>query len=127
VTVPQLPYSIELHDSRVSGLVLQEGLVTVSLRPAYIHRDGKGWKQDALLIVEDASLETDQVEFPVTCADGSLRAPLGRYHNLLNLPLQEPGPILLKLEFFSGCTAAITGTSIKAVLVGVPVFIEDVT
>jgi hypothetical protein len=125
--VPQLPYSIELHDSVVSSLALQDGVATVSLRPAYIHRDGKGWKQDALLIVEGASLKTNQVEFPVTCADGSLRGQGGPYHNLLNLPLQEPGPLVLELEFFSGFTAAITGTSIRAVLAGAPVFVEDVT
>ena len=125
--MPHLPYSIELHDSRVSGVVLDDGHVTISLSPAYIHRDGKGWTQDALLIVEGASLETSQSEFPVTCADGSLLVPEGPYHNLLNLPLHELGPLLLKLEFFSGCTAAITGTSIRAVLAGSPVFVEDVT
>ena len=99
----------------------------VHLKPAYIHRDGKGWTQDVLLVVQQATLETGQTEFPVTCTDGSLRVPLGPYHNLLHLPLEESGPLTLKLEFVSGHTATIQGASIVAELVGLPVFVEHVT
>ena len=125
--MPHLPYSIELHDSRVSGLTVEHGVATVSLSPAYIHREGKGWRQQALLIVEGATLETNQTEFPVTCADGSLRTPDGPYHNPLNLPLEEGGPISLQLEFFSGGMAVVRGSSIRVALAGNPVFVEDVT
>ena len=123
----QLPYSIELHDSRVTRLFIDDGSATVHLSPAYIHRNGKGWKQEALLVVRQATLKTGQTEFPVTCADGSLRVPLGPYHNLLHLPLEESGPLTLKLEFVSGHTATIQGASIRAELIGVLALVEDVT
>jgi hypothetical protein len=45
--MPHLPFSIELHDSDVTSIVLDNGAATVKLRPAYVHRDGKGWSQDA--------------------------------------------------------------------------------
>ena len=125
--MPHLPYSIELHDSRVSGLTLEDGVATVHLNPAYIHRDGKGWKQEALLVVQGATLEASQTEFPATCADGALRTPRGPYHNLLHLPLEEHGPLSLELEFFSGGAATVEGASIRVTLVGVPIFVEDVT
>jgi hypothetical protein len=64
-TVPRLPYSIELHDSRVSTVAIEDEIKTIRLRPAYIHREGKGWSQDADIIVHDQLL----------------KAPIGNYGN----------------------------------------------
>lgn len=127
VHVPHLPFSIELHDSHVSSIVLDHGVATVRLRPAYVHRDGKGWNQDADIVIRESTVETTQVEFPATIADGSLQTEKGPYHNLLNLPLAADGPVSLKLEFFSAKVSAVRGTSVEVVLVGAPVFLEDVT
>jgi hypothetical protein len=52
---------------------------------------------------------------------------LGPYHNLLELPLVADGPVDVELEFFSGSIVKIVGNSVKVVLVGVPVFIENVS
>ena len=122
-----LPYSIELHDSRVSAITLDLGVATVHLRPAYIHRDGKGWSQDADIIVQASTLDAAQTQFPSTLADGKMLTTLGPYHNLLELPLVAVGPVNIELEFFSGSIVKIAGNSVKVVLVGVPVFIENVS
>jgi len=55
--MPNLPHSIELHDSRLASVVVEGGVATVRLRPAYVHRDGEGWSQDADLIIGEAKLD----------------------------------------------------------------------
>jgi hypothetical protein len=81
-----LHHSIELHESRVSSIDLEGGMATVRLRPAYVHRDGKGWSQDADIIIRDSTVEGDQKEFPAAIADGTLRTGQGQFQNLLVLP-----------------------------------------
>jgi hypothetical protein len=103
------------------------GSTTINLRPAYIHRDGKGWSQDADIIVQASALDVAQTDFPATLADGKMLTTLGPYHNLLELPLVADGPVDIELEFFSGSIVKIVGNSVKVVLVGVPVFIENVS
>jgi hypothetical protein len=125
--VAHLPYSVELHDSRVSAITVDHGVTTVNLRPAYIHRDGKGWSQDADIIVQASTLDAAQADFPATLADGKMLTTLGPYHNLLELPLVADGPVEVELEFFSGNVAKIVGNSVKVVLIGVPVFVENVS
>jgi hypothetical protein len=125
--VAHLPYSIELHDSRVSAIALDHGVTTVNLRPAYIHRDGKGWSQDADIIVQASTLDATQADFPATLADGKMLTKLRPYHNLLELPLVADGPVEAELEFFSGNIAKIVGDSVKVILIGVPVFVENVS
>ncbi len=125
--MPQLPYSIELHDSLVTSIVVEGAEATVTLSPAYIHRDGKGWSQVATIVIQNAEVENAQSELPAALADGSLNTERGPYHNLLHLPLSDEGPVSLNLEFFSGNVAIIHGTSVRIALVGTPVFVEDVT
>jgi hypothetical protein len=125
--MPHLPHSVELHDSRVSSIDLEGGIATVRLRPAYVHRDGKGWSQDVDLTIQESTVESNQTEFPAAIADGTLRTGQGPYQNLLCLPLIAHGPVSLELEFFSGKASTIRGTSAEVVLVGAPVFVEDVS
>jgi hypothetical protein len=124
--VPHLPLSIELHDSDVFSISLDHGIATVRLRPAYVHRDGKGWNQDADIVIRESTLEGTQAEFPATIADGSLQTENGPYHNLLELPLSADGRVSLNIEFFSGNIATVRGRSVEVILFGAPVFIEDV-
>jgi hypothetical protein len=122
-----LHHSIELHDSRVSSIDLEGGMATVRLRPAYVHRYGKGWSQDADIIIRDSTVEGNQTEFPATIADGTIRTGEGQFPNLLYLPLAAHGSVSLELEFFSGEVSTIRGTSVEVVLVSAPVFVEDVS
>jgi hypothetical protein len=126
-SVPHLPYSIELHDSRVSAITQDPSVTKISLRPAYIHRDGKGWSQDVDIVIGASTVDGVQPDYPATLDDGKMLTTLGPYHNLLELPLSAPGPMNLELEFFSGSVVRIIGRSVEVVLLGVPVFIENVS
>ena len=93
--MPHLPFSIELHDSDVTSIVLDNGSATENLRPAYVHRDGRGWSQDADIVIRESTIESTQVELPATLADGAMKTEKGPYHNLLALPLAADGQLVL--------------------------------
>ena len=123
--MPQLPYSIELHDSDLAQVRILDGAVHLMFAPAYIHRDGKGWTQEVEVVIRDASIETDNDTWPVTVADGHMRTELGPYHNLIEIPFAVNGPVELELEFMSGAKITIKGNGIGHDFKGEPVFVED--
>ena len=123
--MPQLPYSIELHDSDLEQVWTQDGAVHLLFAPAYIHRNGKGWTQEVEVIIRNASMETDNDTWPVTVDDGHMRTELGPYHNLLEVPFAVEGLVELELEFMSGATLIIKGNGIEHEFKGEPVFVEE--
>jgi hypothetical protein len=123
--VPPLPFSIELHDSRLAAAVIDGCVARLQLRPAYIHRDGKGWRQDVDLEVSEPTLELNGAVLPAKLADGRIKSQAGPYHNLLELPLELAGPVLLTLELFSEAVIRVGGTGIRAVLHGEATYVED--
>jgi hypothetical protein len=124
--VPHLPHSIELHDSRLAAVEKDGDVAVVKLRPAYIHRDGKGWRQDADLRVGAASVELGACTLPAKVADGRIRNEGGPYHNLLDLPLELFGPVVVTLELFSEEVLRVDGVGARIVLHGEPAYVEDV-
>jgi len=124
--VPHLPYSIELHDSRLAEIPREGVALILRLSPAYIHRDGKGWRQEAELVVAGGASSAIPVELPIGISDGALNTAQGPYHNLLMLPLDNGGPVVLQLELVSGALVRVTGEAIRARLSGEPEFVEDV-
>jgi hypothetical protein len=124
--VPHLPYSIELHDSRLEAIEADGDAAVVKLRPAYIHRDGKGWRQNADLRVGAAAVDIGASTLPAKLADGRIKNQGGPYHNLLDLPLEVFGPVVVTLELFSEEFIRIQGVSAKVVLYGDPEYVEDV-
>jgi len=123
--MPLLPESIELHDSQISAIEQVNGVMNIHLSPAYIHCDGKGWSQHAIIRITSNDKPPLMGEFPVRIADGSLMTKQGPYHNLLMLPLTEKGPVSLSLELMSGKVVNIAGDGADVVLVGDRVFIEN--
>ena len=126
--MPQLPYSIELHDSRLASIAKVDttASIVLGLSPAYLHRDGKGWVQEAQIVIAAATADCFQYELPARIADGSLKTPAGPYHNLLMLPLSQSGPVRLEIELESGEIVRVQGGSVEVRLFGEPEFIEDV-
>jgi hypothetical protein len=124
--MPQLPHSIELHDSDLSGIEQKGGAIHLFFSPAYIHRDGKGWAQEVEIIVHEATIEGKTVAYPVTLDGGFLKTQLGLYHNLLNIPFSVSGPVEFKLELISGEVVTIKGNGVAHEFKGEPVFIEEV-
>ena len=124
--MPHLPYSIELHDSTLAAVERDGAAAVVKLRPAYIHRDGKGWRQDADLRVGSASAEIGVSTLPAKLADGRIKNEGGPYHNLLELPLKVFGPVVVTLELFSEEVVRIEGVDAEVVVYGKPEYVEDV-
>jgi len=124
--VAHLPHSIELHDSVVASAAIVAEELVISFSPAYVHRDGKGWFQDARLVLRAAVVEPFDIEFPATVSDGEMETSDGPYHNLLMLPLYADGPVSLEVEFDSGAILRAIGESVKVELLGAPTYVEDV-
>jgi hypothetical protein len=124
--VPHLPYSVELHDSFLASLVKKNDAAVLQLRPAYIHRDGKGWRQNADLNIGRAEVELGTASLPAKLADGRMKTEQGPYHNLLELPLKVVGPIALTLELFSEAVIRVVGINVEVVLHGEAEYVEDV-
>ena len=120
-----LPHSIELHDSRVTAASIEENALVVHFRPAYVHKQGKGWRQDADLVISAARIDALRFPFPLRVSDGTLKTARGPYHNLLMLPLRDPGPVVLELEFESGEVLHTSGEFAEVRLFGEATFVED--
>ncbi|MFC5527223.1 hypothetical protein ACFPPA_15890 [Rhodanobacter ginsengisoli] len=121
-----LPYSIELHDSTISGIESRDGSIIIKFSRAYVHLDGKGWAQEAEIRVCSATVGGEQVDYPAKVGDGKLVTEDGPYHNLLMLPLSTTGPVNLEIEFFSGKVVRISGTGIDVTLKGRRTLLEQV-
>jgi hypothetical protein len=123
--MPYLPYSIELHDSEIASVSLDNSTVTMNFSPAYVHSGGKGWVRSAQLKVYAATVDSGQTKYPAKVADGRMKTKLGSYHNLLMLPLDTDGDVELEIEFFSGNVLRTKGEGIDLVFTSEPVFVED--
>jgi hypothetical protein len=124
--VPHLPYSIELHDSRLEAVETDGKAAVLKLRPAYIHREGKGWRQSADLRVGAAEVDIGGGTLPAKIADGRIKNDGGPYHNLLDLPLQVFGPVVVTLELFTEELIRVVGVNAEVILHGEPEYVEDV-
>ncbi|OZB75671.1 MAG: hypothetical protein B7X37_01400 [Halothiobacillus sp. 14-55-98] len=120
------PYSIELHDSRLSTIRRESAELILLLSPAYIHRDGKGWRQMAELAIAGGMGDFNASELPAHISDGTLKTVKGPYQNLLMLPLRDGGPVVLEVELESGAIIRVQGHAVEVRLFGEPEFIEDV-
>lgn len=123
--MPALPHSIELHDSLIVAADSVGDELRIKLRPAYVHQGGKGWRQDADLIITCAVAQFGSAGLPCRISDGTLKTAQGPYHNLLNLPLSELGNVKLWLELEDGTELTAQGTSARIELYGVAAFVES--
>lgn len=123
--MPQLPHSIELHDSKLSAIEQIEKDIQIAFSPAYVHRDGKGWLQEAIVIVHEGRIEKGSPTLPVTIADGRMHTQRGPYDNLLTIPFEAVGPVQFELELVTGDKVLIVGNGVSHEFKGEPVFIEE--
>jgi hypothetical protein len=123
--MPQLPHSIELHDSELSGIEEKGRNIHLLFTPAYIHRDGKGWTQVVEIVVYEATVDAGEISFPVTVADGYMKTQIRPYHNLLNIPFATSGQVELDLELMSGEKVSIKGNGVSHDFKSKPVFVEE--
>ena len=123
--MPQLPHSIELHDSKLSAIDKIGKDVHISFSPAYVHREGKGWLQEAIIVIYEGTIEKGSPRFPVTIAEGHMQTPRRLYDNLLIIPLDTVGPIRLEMELVTGETVSIFGQGVSQGFKSEAVFVEE--
>src|SRR5687767_14857302 len=117
--------ALELHDSRVSGISLAEGVAMIRFSHAYIHKSsgtpgkdpGTGWSQEAQLILSNAHCSTKAPPLPSTITEGSLEVSDIR-HELIPLPFRRRGRATLTLLFADGSQLEIHGERPYIELVG---------
>ena len=109
------------------------GRIKVSLKPADLHKSagvpgvdpGTGWVQDIVLVIEGGGIEGQAPEMPCDLSDGDLIVDERTLANVLTLPLDQSGKIMLKLQVMWDGLIGIHGTRIVATLAGEPRYIED--
>ena len=131
---------IEIHDSTLDRIVLEDGTAVLHFPSVYIHQSsgtpaidtGTGWVQEAILRIDDARIEGALSEElressgydAHQLSDGSLKIGEGVSDNLIPIPLNATTEIELTLESW-GYTVRVLGTSIFLELVGEPEYVEE--
>lgn len=125
--MPQLPHAIELHDSALAAMRLEGEALVLELRPAYMHRDGAGWSQDADLRLAGAVDAGVAIDLPLAIWDGTLDTPEGSFDGLLPVSLEISGPVRFACELVSGARIDIAARDFRIALVGEARFIESLS
>ncbi len=124
--------AVEMHDSEVLGVERLGDTVLLSL-DVYIHRSdgrpgqdaGTGWGQKASLSVAQASIVAEPPGGYLWITDGSIQVGEQCFDDVLPLPFEHTGPVLLRFEGAEGCLQ-VAGRGVNLVLLGEAHFIEQV-
>lgn len=122
---------LELYDARVSFIREMEGSTEIHFSYAYIHstvgtpgRDsGRSWTQEAILVLNNATLTTAAPSLPDSIIDGYLKHA-GKRIELLPLPFEKSGEWLLHLSLAKGTSLEIQGNDPVIKLEGRKIFLE---
>jgi hypothetical protein len=125
---------LELYDARLSYIHFSDGAAALHFSYAYIHKTvgavgrdtGRGWSQEAVLLVLDAQVNEPLPPLPNVIVEGYLEAGGTRYE-LIPLPFEREGAGLLHLEFSDGTVLELRGEEPQITLQGAKVFLEDFT
>ena len=125
---------IELHDSEIAEISpAADGKMIVRFSSAYIHEShkvpgidgGKGFVQEADLIVTEGKVAGNLPRFPTDISDGSIVLNRQRVDNIIPIPFDFIGEFSIGIVFVSGDNVQIRGTGAKLVLHGEPVYVEE--
>lgn len=117
-------HAIELHDSTLAAMRREDDVLVLELRPAYVHRDGAGWSQDADLRLSDAADMTAPIHLPLAMRGGALETPHGAFDGLLPVPLEISGPVRFACELVSAARIDSAAGALRIELPGEARFIE---
>ena len=132
--------AIEIHDSMLGQIALQDGVAMLYFPQVYIHSSegrpaidaGTGWTQEALIRIENAhidgklSKESSEAHSgqPHCLSDGWLRIDASVSDNLIPIPLDVKGDIELTLEW-SGEIVHVHGNAASLELLGTAEYVEE--
>ena len=132
--------AIEIHDSMLERIALQNGVAVLYFPQVYIHSSegrpaidaGTGWTQEALIRIENANIDgklsnesSEAYSGQAHClSDGSLRIDGSVSDNLIPIPLDVKGDIELTLEWWGGIVH-VHGNSASLELIGTAEYVEE--
>jgi hypothetical protein len=124
---------IELHNSTVSTITIEDRSAIVNFSAAYIHKSegnagvdaGTGWIQAARLVIKESSMKGQFISGPDTILDGVLWVGDVEHSNFIPIPFDTLDAVRLHLEFASGNHVTLTGKGATLELFGDPKFIEE--
>jgi hypothetical protein len=125
---------IEIHDSTLVSMTLQDGSVVLHFSPVYIHESegvpgvdaGSVWVQEAYLKIGNAAVVGSFSHLPCEMWRGHIRLDGALSDNMIPIPLNHQGPVELRLEGGGG-VVSITGNSAKLELAGKATYVEEFT
>jgi hypothetical protein len=125
--------AIEIHDSTLDAISLQEGAAVLHFPCVYIHEStgvpgvdaGSGWVQEARLRINDAQITRSFSKFPVDLLDGLIMLGEAILKNEIPIPLNHKGAVEIRLESWNDEVLLITGSSADLELIAEPKYVED--
>ena len=124
---------IELHDSELSAISVENGMTTVFFSPAIVYRPSKiysptgssVWLQPATITFDDASATAWTADQPVWVFNGTLRIGDTIHDNLIPLSETFEGLIELSLTLTTGERLSIRGRRVTVQLLGESTYLEE--
>ena len=126
--------AIELHDSVFAHIAQRGERIEISLAPAYVHKSngvpgvdaGTGWIQNVTIVLEGGHVEGELPNLPCELSDGMLIIRDQAFENEIPLPLDQDGPVLLRLdEMWSNRSISFRGSRIVVTVLGEPKYVEQ--
>ena len=124
---------LEIHDSELGSIQIDGTSVTLKLTPAYVHKShgrpgvdpGTGWTQDVTIVIGDAHVASNSLNFPCDLTDGNLTVDLESWDNTIPLPLRRRGSVKLLLVGKWGGEVSLSGSEISLNPSGEATYVEE--
>lgn len=124
--------AIEIHDSVLEALTLENGDAILHFSHLYIHEaegrvgidPGSGWGQQGKLTISQATVSGSFSEWPADLHDGHVVVDGILYENVIPILLDVGGEIELQLQSWSE-VMRINGKGAKLELIGEPEYLEE--
>jgi hypothetical protein len=117
--------TIELPDSEIASVVLQDGELRIDFSRAILVKTISGsdertrWWQAGSLVLEEAEVESPLPECPCVCEGGDVGENVYTYRDMIPIPLESKGRAHCDLKFRG------SGESLRAIGSGVRLEMED--
>lgn len=123
---------IELHDSKVEGIRIDNKNIFLTFSGAYVHKSkgrpahdpGSGWSQRIQLEFVNASLDGRIMGLPDRISDGELEVGKTRSGGI-SIPFDSKDAVLLSLVFQSGNEIQIFGEKMNLNEIGEAEYVEE--
>lgn len=125
---------LDLFESRIDRIDFVGGIAKIHFSHAYIHKSkgrlgagpGTDWSREAELMLREAALSKPLPPLPNTIIEGFLEVG-GIRHEVIPLPFERKVGARLFLQFADGAEMEIVGEKPVLNLLGVPIYLGDLS